>query len=336
MKSYRLAPAGWLVLALMVFWAVALFALVSRASAADPLAWGRTYAVADSLVVPVRWNASCDVRGCADGYRVTWTIKGTVDSPQPRTSSGSSSLTPPSTAPATPTPLDVVIREVTVTRAVDTARVPLPDIGLPRTVCVYVTAIRRGLSSDVRAACRTVEAPDVAPPPVDSIRWDTLGVSRPFSLGDSLDELTEISFGAYQFRARGDVIDSIPVARAVTTAREDGITWLTMQTPTHHDVVYPDVSESRTAYHLEVGYQTVACAVTPLRDVPGTLVVAIPAEMMAADSVVTYRDRCRDGVRLDYPAATIRYYAQPTVTSPSDTSVLLPRGGYVVAQRASR
>jgi len=293
-------PAFGACLFLVLFWGAVLALLTGcrTADAADDPTWGRTYAVADSLVVPVSWAPACDALGCADSYRVTWTIKGTVNAEQPRNATGAR-LTPPSTTPALPTPLDVVIREVTITRPSDSVRVALPDIGLPRTVCVYVVAVRRGLASDARSACRTIEAPDAPPPAVDSIKWDSIGAPRITPpLSDSLHAGLKLLFGTYQYAVASDSmgdlwVDSLPMARGAGTDT------------------------------MDVGYATVACGVAFLKR-DSTPFVIVPTNSNATNAqLVRYRDRCG-------ASAGRAYASKPPVRFFADSVVFRARSGTTV------
>jgi len=207
-KHYRITPAAWVAAILCAFWSVALFALVQTASAADPVQWERSRANApgDTIALPVRWSPACDVLGCAEAYRVTW-----------------SRLVP---RPNNGTPVKMVFRDTTIARAFDTARVVTPAIGQVETVCIDIVAVRRGLLSEARSACRTVETPDAPPPAVDSIKWDSLGVLDTYSaLKDSLNPGTfHLIASAWSWVTITDSasgatrIDSVLVPQTRTTA----------------------------------------------------------------------------------------------------------------------
>jgi len=251
-------PTLGVVLATALFWAVALFSLAACrvADAAPAVTWDRSYVQGDSLVVPVRWSPSCDALGCADAYRITWTW-------------GDSDATRPTSGGVVASP---VIREAVVTVPHDSVRVPLPAIGQPQTVCVSVVAIRRGLASDARRGCRTIEAPDAPPPPVDSIRWDTLGITHHPSLIDStVAEPLALIPARWQWRVSADSlgfrVDSLPM---------DSV--------------------------LRVGYGSTMCAVAT--HVDGTPVVVLPITA-SVPWLRLARDRCRDAVRLARPLATV-------------------------------
>lgn len=278
---FRPSLFAYAILASLAVWGMIAFG-ASRAFAADPLAWGRTYAVADSLVVPVRWNASCDARGCADSYRVTWTLRGTVDATPPASTlprSGSSR----DTTPLPPTaPQEVVLREVITTLARDSALVSLPEIGMPRHVCVYITAIRRGIPSEVSSSCRTVEAPDKAPPAVDSIRWDSLGIPKLTPpLFDSLIPAVSLLPGAHQYALASD---------------SAGALWLDSLPLAPNAMPY-------------VGYAAVACGVVRLRADSSPIVVLPLANASNAEQVARYRDRCAASVRRAYGVTSVRSVA---------------------------
>lgn len=290
-RSLRPAPFAYAVLLSLALWAIIVYG-TRTAFAADPLAWGRTYAAADSLVVPVRWNASCDALGCADSYRVTWTLRerAAVVANPPRTSAPSA----PSPAPSVK---ELVLREVTLAGTGDSVRVPLPAIGQPREVCVYVTALRRGLSSDVRAACRTVEAPDKAPPAVDSIKWDSLGVRTQPPSDSVVMASGRILHGAYQYRIASDTAawsDSLPLPLT------DGRT-----------------STARPTWTVQM------CAVAPHRD-GVTQVVLVPQAMASDAQASAYVTRCTQAARALFGVAVpLQAWRAPIAFSDGDV-VLAP------------
>lgn len=330
MKTIRrigLTPFAYALLACVALWAM-IGLCAKTAFGADPLAWDRTYPVGDSILVPVRWNAACDLRGCAESYRVTWTLR-----TAPLTDDNKA------TAPRTNTAVaqtDVVIRETTVTTLRDFALIPSPEVAQPRTVCVSVVSLRRGLASTAQSACRTVEAPDAPPPPVDSIRWDTLGVSVNPKLRDSLGDLTVMTLAAYQYRVRDSTyaLDSLPVVRGVARPDTMAAAWLAMRTAALEEVVFPDSSVASRAYTLELGYNAVPCAVTPHRFAENTVVVSIPNNgALSAPRIARYRERCRTGVQLDYPMTTsVRFHAEPVTQWVSDTMSVVPRGEEALAR----
>lgn len=116
------------------------------------------YAQGDSAAVIARWTRACDAKGCADRYAVSWRVGGVTG----------------------------VMREIT--RLADTAMVARPAFGDSLVVTIAVTPIRRGLSGAVRMASAVVRNPDTPPPPVDSLRADTLDV-----LAAELDSFPVIS-----------------------------------------------------------------------------------------------------------------------------------------------
>jgi hypothetical protein len=133
------------------------------------LAWERSVANApgDTILVPVRWEPACDTNGCAESYRITWTVR-----PSGGTNTGAQTAR--------------VVRDTSVARVLDTARVVAPPITQPATVCIYVIAVRRTKPSVASSSCRTIESPDVAPPAVKGIKWDSIGVDTTEALRDSL------------------------------------------------------------------------------------------------------------------------------------------------------
>jgi hypothetical protein len=183
------------------------------AEARSALEWERSFVVQDTMLrVPVRWAPSCDANGCADSYRVTWALAPLV------TADANGNAQQAVTA--------TIVRDAVVNAPRDTATVRLPAFGQPRTLCLYVVAVRRGLASDASSACRTIERPDVAPPKVDSIRWDSL--IRPPLASMPFDTASwQVEFGAYAYRDRvrfdsvaGDVVwskDSAALRDSVET-----------------------------------------------------------------------------------------------------------------------
>lgn len=283
-------PTLGVVLVTAITWAFVALALASCQTAyAEPaVAWERSYAVKDSMVVPVRWAPSCDALGCADAYRVTWTWGDPIATvPTPTVANGGTTpprgnaqnVVPP---PRVATP---VLREVTLTTTRDSLRVPLPAVGQPQTVCVSIVAIRRGLASDARRGCRTIEAPDAPPPPVDSIRWDSLGVKRETGLyGGAIDVTTfEIDFGAVGFR--DTIIDG--QLRTDSVARHDSIFWAPAAwegaSATDSGLVYIPVIDARYRYPV--------CFTA--RDTAEQLVLLVPPDRYAFAQLAAYVDRCR-------------------------------------------
>lgn len=102
---------------------------------------------ADSARVIAQWSRPCDVRGCIDSSRVVWRY-GT----------------------------QVVTRSLR--RTLDTLWVTAPTWGDSLRVSIEVSSIRRRLVSDVRTASVFVRRLDAPPPPVDSLRVDTLTLQR--------------------------------------------------------------------------------------------------------------------------------------------------------------
>lgn len=108
----------------------------------------RSVQVGDSVRVVATWRTPCDARGCADSTRVTWRA-GTA-------------------APLTRT----------LARTTDTLWLKAPAWGDSLRVAIEVATIRRRLASDVRTASVIVRRLDAPPPPVDSLRVDTLALLR--------------------------------------------------------------------------------------------------------------------------------------------------------------
>jgi hypothetical protein len=104
--------------------------------------------LADSVRVVAAWRPTCDVRGCADSSRVTWQV-------------------------GTRTP---VVR--TTRRTADTLWFVAPAWGDSVRVSVTVEAMRRGRAGDPRTVATIVRRLDAPPPPVDSLRVDTLALLR--------------------------------------------------------------------------------------------------------------------------------------------------------------
>lgn len=99
----------------------------------------------DSVRIVARWRIPCDLRGCADSSRVTWTVGARVVS---RSTPG----------------------------AADSLTVAAPLWGDSVRVTVAVAAVRRGLVSPAARSTFVVRGSDAAPPVPDSLRVDTLGV----------------------------------------------------------------------------------------------------------------------------------------------------------------
>lgn len=290
-------------------WAVALLALAGCrvADAAPTVAWERSYAVGDSLVVPVRWAPSCDLLGCATSYRVTWTWGDPIAAaPMP----GATADRAPIAAP--------VLREVLVTDPRDTVRVPLPAIGQPQTVCVAVVAIRRGLASDARRGCRTVEAPDAPPPPVDSITWDSLPLVEPLVSRLTLDSLSDtLAVLMARWATRTDSsgrVDSMPLERLPRVRVRDSATGLIL-VPAHE-------------HRLRVGWSVRTCAMIPHRTLPDVAVISVPGSLFQRPSLVrAHMALCADALALDWPERTrIRWVsdAMPGLPHPMPTDTIVP------------
>lgn len=98
---------------------------------------------ADSARVIARWARPCDPKGCADGFRVQWTAGATA-----------------------------LLRNTAA--LADTLMLARPPVGDSIVATVAVTAVRRGLPSSTRSTMTVVRNPDLPPPPVDSLRTDTL------------------------------------------------------------------------------------------------------------------------------------------------------------------
>jgi hypothetical protein len=215
----------WLVVALAIAIVPLFMASPSAAAGATDPEWGRSYSnvPGDTVFVPVRWKASCDVLGCAESYRVTWTVQ-----------------QPPAGAPISNRDA-VVVAERTVAGPADTGRVASPDFGRVLNVCVNIVAVRRGLLSETARACRTVETPDAPPPAVDSIRWDSLKVQTTASIKDSLGAVVSY-FGGYAYRENGT--DSLPVtvdARNAITLPDSGLYFQTCAMRPHQHQAVPVV-----------------------------------------------------------------------------------------------
>lgn len=103
----------------------------------------------DSARVIARWSRPCDAKGCADSYEVAWWR-------------GAGTFAP--------------IR--TLTSTTDTLRLARPAIGDSAIVEVIVTSVRRKFAGQTRSARVVVRNPDAPPPPVDSLRADTLTLAE--------------------------------------------------------------------------------------------------------------------------------------------------------------
>ena len=100
----------------------------------------------DSITAVASWQPKCDALGCPDSYRITWLVNGVA---QPS-------------------------RTATATRdSVRVLRAPCPSNTIAQ---VSIVALRRGLPSSGAMISRTIPCLDAAPPPVDSLKIDTLNV----------------------------------------------------------------------------------------------------------------------------------------------------------------
>lgn len=111
---------------------------------------------ADSVRLSARWSLPCDLRGCADSSRVTWTVSGAGNGA---------------------TDAVVVLRTVgprTTRATADTVTLARPRTGDTVQVTVTVVPVRRGQSGTARTATVALTTADAPPPPVDSLRVDTL------------------------------------------------------------------------------------------------------------------------------------------------------------------
>lgn len=115
------------------------------------------WAQGDSARVIARWSRPCDSKGCADSYRVQWTA-------------------------------GAIARTRTIPALADTLWMARPAIGDSVVATVAVTSLRRGLAGLTRSASAVVRNPDAPPPPVDSLRADTLSVYEAAML-DSFPEI---------------------------------------------------------------------------------------------------------------------------------------------------
>jgi len=107
----------------------------------------RTLQQGDTVRVVAAWRPACDVRGCSDSSRIVWRW-------------GTQTVTR------------------TTRRTADTLWVAAPAWGDSLRVAIEVATIRRRLASDVRTASVIVRRLDAPPPPVDSLRVDTLALLR--------------------------------------------------------------------------------------------------------------------------------------------------------------
>jgi hypothetical protein len=274
-------------------WAVVLAAVFPAADAAPAnVTWERSYILQDSLVVPASWAVPCDVRGCADAFRVTWilrtaqeadAIKGLVLSDrtvQVRATNAGGAVTTP--------------------RFRDSVAVPYASYGEPRTVCVQVVALRRTLASAATTGCRTIERPDAPPPGVDSIRFDTLPWTFDTLMLDSLvGETDMLSFSLYQYR---DYL-----------APDTG--WRTDSIPVESDSAHP--------YILRVGYRTAPCAFARHIDSTTIIVASVPALVTSPRQEMRRVSRCASRARAEYADRPIRYFASKDLAFWSSDSTVI-------------
>lgn len=113
--------------------------------------------VGDSVRVVARWSNPCDARGCADSVRVQWSHK-TAALPVRHSRQNA-----------------------------DTLFAALPDWGDSATVGVSVAGVRRGLVGAPRIASLVIRRADLAPPIVDTLRVDTLGMVDAIERAAELD-----------------------------------------------------------------------------------------------------------------------------------------------------
>jgi hypothetical protein len=102
------------------------------------------YYQADSARVIARWNRPCDGKGCVEGYDVKWTVGAVVG--------------------ATKRTLALA----------DTIRAKRPTYGDSLLTAVTITTVRRSLKGQERWASIYVYNPDSPPPPVDTLKVDTI------------------------------------------------------------------------------------------------------------------------------------------------------------------
>lgn len=145
----RLSSGLVLIVWLMLLWvAVSAFTSCNKASANEaPAGFVVETYKEDSLRVIGRWAKSCDTRGCADAYNTRWTV---------------GTFTKASTKAAT----------------ADTVFVAKPAFGDSLMASLSVAAVRRNVISATRTASTWLRNPDAAPPPVDSLKVDTLAVAE--------------------------------------------------------------------------------------------------------------------------------------------------------------
>jgi hypothetical protein len=115
-----------------------------------------TYQNDSTVLVKASWSRPCDSKGCADSYRVVWNNSD-------------------------------VRKTITVQRDSTIYRLPVfPDSSL---VTISVTSIRRGILGTSRTSSLYIKNPDSPPPPVDSLRVDTLNIEE--ALLDSFPLVTQ-------------------------------------------------------------------------------------------------------------------------------------------------
>lgn len=108
----------------------------------------RVQQIGDTVRVVATWRNPCDARGCADSSRVTWQV-------------------------GTRAP---IVR--TTRRTIDTLWLTAPAWGDSLRVSVAVAAMRRRDIGEARTVTTVVRRLDAPPPPVDSLRVDTLALLR--------------------------------------------------------------------------------------------------------------------------------------------------------------
>lgn len=100
----------------------------------------------DSMRVVAAWKPACNPLGCSDAARIEWRVN------------------------------QFVVATRTRATTADTLWHRAPPYGDSLRVVVTVTAIRRGISGEARSASAWLVRRDAPPPPVDSLRVDTLAL----------------------------------------------------------------------------------------------------------------------------------------------------------------
>ncbi len=163
------------------------------------------------------------------------------------------------------------------------------------------------MSSGVSYACRTIEAPDEAPPAVEGIQFDSMSIDTTASLVDSLDgERLRIVYGLYEYFT---TVDSLTGMASLDSAPENDGRLL----------------RARRSAYLSVGSFMQMCG-TVSHKTTGQTYVLIPGQLPYTQAQVgLYQERCSAAVaaRMFVPRRLQAFYLTPEFSfSVSDTNII--------------